>query len=216
MSLPETKAGLPVIAFASASDWESWLSKQPRDSKGLWLKLAKRQSGIESVSRQEAVDGALCYGWIDGQLQKFDERYWLIRFTPRSARSKWSKLNQARARKLVGNGRMQAAGLAEVHRAKADGRWQAAYAPQSRAAVPPDLQLALNKNRKAGLFFSKLDSANRYAILYRIHDAKKPETRASRIEKYVKMLARGETIHPPKGTSSPGFERFAVRSRPPT
>lgn len=150
------------------------------------------------MSRQEAIDGALCHGWIDGQLQKYDERYWLIRFTPRSSRSKWSKINRARVGTLINDNRMSPAGLEEVQRAKADGRWQAAYAPQSKAVVPADLQRALDKNPKAKQLFSTLDSANRYAILYLVHDAKKPETRASRIEQYVEMLARGETLHPRK------------------
>ncbi len=192
------KAGLPIMAFASASDWEKWLSAQPRTSKGLWLKLAKKESGISSVSRQEAIDGALCYGWIDGQLDKFDERYWLIRFTPRSSRSKWSKVNQIRAQELIDERRMKTAGLEEVKRAKADGRWEAAYAPQSKAVVPGDLQIALNRNPDAKRFFSKLNSQNRYAILYRVQDVKKPETRVARIKKYVEMLTRGETIHPQK------------------
>ena len=197
-----TGAGLPVLAFASASDWEQWLSKQPRSSKGIWLKLAKKGSGIESLSRQEAIDGALCYGWIDGQLQKFDEQYWLVRFTPRSAKSKWSSINQTRVQALIDTGRMNDAGLEEVKRAKADGRWEAAYPPQSKAEVPSDLQLALDGNPKAKRLFSKLDSANRYAILYRIHNSPKPEMRANKIEKYVQMLARGETIHPSKSSHS--------------
>src|SRR3984957_11171839 len=196
------QTGLPVIAFASASDWELWLSRQPRSSKGIWLKLAKKESGINSVSRQEAIDGALCYGWIDGQLQKFDERYWLVRFTPRSAKSKWSSINQTRVQVLIDAGRVSAAGLEEVKRAKADGRWEAAYPPQSKAQVPKDLQLALDGNPKAKRLFSKLDSANRYAILYRIHNSPKPETRANKIAKYVQMLARGETIHSLKGSDS--------------
>jgi uncharacterized protein YdeI (YjbR/CyaY-like superfamily) len=190
---------LPVIAFASASDWELWLSKQPRSSKGIWLKLAKKDSGIKSVSRQEAIDGALCYGWIDGQLQKFDERYWLVRFTPRSARSKWSSINQSKVQTLIDTGRMNAAGLEEVKRAKADGRWKAAYPPQSKAEVPSDLQAALDANPKAKRLFSKLDSANRYAILYRVHNTTKPVARASKIEQFVLMLSRGKTIHPWKG-----------------
>jgi uncharacterized protein YdeI (YjbR/CyaY-like superfamily) len=193
-----SKPELPVIAFASASDWERWLSRQPRSSPGVWLKLAKKESGIESVSRQEAIDGALCHGWIDGQLQKFDDRCWLVRYTPRSARSKWSSVNQRRALALIEEGRMAAAGLEEVKRAKADGRWEAAYPPQSKAEVPADLQLALDKNAKAQRLFSKLDGANRYAILYRVHHAQEPEARAAKIEKYVQMLARGETFHPSK------------------
>jgi uncharacterized protein YdeI (YjbR/CyaY-like superfamily) len=198
-----TRVGLPVIAFASASDWEQWLSRQPRSSKGIWLKLAKKGARIESVSRQEAIDGALCYGWIDGQLQKFDERYWLVRFTPRSAKSKWSSINQTRVQTLIDAGRVNAAGLEEVKRAKADGRWEAAYPPQSQAKVPVDLQLALDANPKAKRLFSKLDSANRYAILYRLHNSQKPEARASKVAKYVQMLAQGETIHPLKGSGLP-------------
>jgi uncharacterized protein YdeI (YjbR/CyaY-like superfamily) len=189
---------LPVIAFASASNWEQWLSGQPRSSKGIWLKLAKKGSGIESLSRQEAIDGALCYGWIDGQLQKFDDRYWLVRFTPRSAKSNWSSINQTRVQTLIDTGRMNAAGLEEVKRAKADGRWEAAYPPQSKADVPGDLRLALDGNPKAKRLFSKLDGTNRYAILYRIHNSQKPASRASKIAKYVQMLARGETIYPLK------------------
>ncbi|MFZ0592495.1 MAG: YdeI/OmpD-associated family protein [Bryobacteraceae bacterium] len=198
MSVHEMKAGLPVIAFASASDWEDWLSSRPKESKGVWLKLAKKQSGLQSVSRQEAIDGALCYGWIDGQLQKFDEHHWLVRFTPRSSKSKWSEVNRIRAQQLIDQGRMKAAGLQEVKRAKSDGRWKAAYAPQSKAVIPDDLQKALDNNREANRLFSKLDRLNRYAIVHRVQDAKKPETRASRIEKYVQMLARGETIYPLK------------------
>ncbi len=189
------------MAFASASDWEQRLSKQPRSSKGVWLKLAKKDSGIKNVSRQEAIDGALCYGWIDGQLQKFDERCWLVRFTPRSAKSKWSSVNQAKVQTLLDTGRMKAAGLEEVQRAKADGRWKAAYPPQSKAAVPSDLQAALDANPKAKRLFSKLDSANRYAILYRVHHTTKPVARASKIEQFVLMLSRWETIHPRKGRS---------------
>ncbi len=196
MPVHKMKTGLPMIAFASSSAWEEWLSAQPRTSKGLWLKLAKKESGVASVSRQEAIDGALCHGWIDGQLDKFDDRYWLVRFTPRSRKSKWSKINQVRAQELIGQKRMAAAGLEEVNRAKTDGRWEAAYAPQSKASVPDDLQAALEANPQAKSFFSALNSVNRYAILYRVHDAKKPETRVARIEKYVQMLTKGETIHP--------------------
>jgi uncharacterized protein YdeI (YjbR/CyaY-like superfamily) len=198
MSVSKMKAGLPVLAFASAANWEKWLSTQPRTSGGLWLKLGKKESGVASVSKQEAIDGALCYGWIDGQLDKFDERFWLVRYTPRSRKSKWSRINQVRAQELIDQKKMKAAGLEEVNQAKTDGRWEAAYAPQSKAVVPDDLQAALDRNLRARSFFSKLDSANRYAILYRVHDAKKAETRANRIKKYVQMLAQGETIHPMK------------------
>jgi len=204
MSVPKMKAGLPIIAFASAAAWEKWLFAQPRTCKGLWLKLAKKDSGVASVSRQEAIDGALCYGWIDGQLDKFDERFWLIRYTPRSRRSKWSKINQVRAQELIEQKRMKAAGLEEVNLAKIDGRWEAAYAPQSKATVPDDLQAALDSNPRAKSFFAELNSPNRYAILYRVHDAKKAETRADRIQKYVQMLAKGETIHPMNAKKTTG------------
>ncbi len=176
----------------------AWLTSQPAQSKGLWLKLAKKSSGIASVSKPEAIDTALCHGWIDGQLDSFDDNYWLIRFTPRQSTSKWSEKNRARALQLVELRRMQPAGLNEIERAKKDGRWAAAYAPQSTADVPDDLRAALAKNERAKSFFETLDSTNRYAILYRIHDAKKAETRAARIEKYVAMLIEGKTIYPQK------------------
>jgi len=194
----KAKRDLPVIAFKSQLAWDAWLASQPARSKGLWLKLAKKASGIASVSKQEAVDTALCHGWIDGQLDSFDDRYWLIRFTPRQSTSKWSEKNRARALQLVELKRMRAAGLSEIERAKKDGRWNAAYAPQSTAQVPDDLCAALAKNKEAKSFFETLDSTNRYAILHRIHDAKKPGTRMARIEKYVTMLTEGQTIHPQK------------------
>ena len=194
----KTKRDLPIIAFKSQQAWDAWLTSQPADSKGLWLKLAKKASGIDSVSRQEAVDAALCHGWIDGQLDSFDDDHWLIRFTPRQSSSRWSEKNRARALELVELKRMKPAGLSEIERAKKDGRWSAAYAPQSTAQVPDDLLAALAKNKAAKSFFETLDSANRYAILYRIHDAKKPETRLARIEKFVAMLIEGKTIRPPK------------------
>jgi uncharacterized protein YdeI (YjbR/CyaY-like superfamily) len=187
-----------VLAFASSAEWEAWLAAQPDTSKGVWLKLAKAASGIPSVSKQEAIDGALCHGWIDGQLDKFDADHWLIRFTPRRPNGVWSRINRERALVLIELGRMRPAGLKEIERAKHDGRWEAAYAQQSKATVPDDLQSALDRKPAAKRHFEKLDSHNRYAILYRVQGAKKPETRAQRIEKYVTMLARGETIYPKK------------------
>ena len=194
----KAKRDLPVIAFKSQQAWDAWLTSQPAQSKGLWLKLAKRSSGIASVSKAEAIETALCHGWIDGQLDSFDESYWLIRFTPRQSASKWSEKNRARALQLVELDRMRPAGLNEIERAQKDGRWNAAYAPQSTAQVPDDLRTALAKNQKAKSFFETLDSTNRYAILHRIHDAKKPETRMARIEKYVTMLIERKTIYPLK------------------
>src|SRR6202171_2113287 len=194
----KAKRDLPVIAFKSQQAWDAWLTSQPAQSKGLWLKLAKKSSGIASVSKPEAIDTALCHGWIDGQLDSFDDKYWLIRFTPRQFASQWSEKNRTRALPLVELKRMQAAGLNEIERAKKDGRWDTAYAPQSTAQVPDDLRAALAKNKKAKSFFETLDSTNRYAILHRIHDAKKPETRMARIEKYVTMLIERKTIFPLK------------------
>ena len=198
MASPNIKTGLPVLAFASSAEWERWLETQPTTSKGVWLKLAKAGSAIPSVSKQEAIDGALCHGWIDGQLDKFDANHWLIRFTPRRPKGKWSQANRERALALIELDRMRPAGMMAIEQAKRDGRWESAYAPQSKATVPDDLQAALDRNPHAKRQFDQLDSRNRYAILYRVQDAKKPETRARRIEKYVAMLARGETIYPTK------------------
>lgn len=197
----EEKAGLPVLSFASADDWGKWLARQPGASKGLWLKLAKKGAQAKSVSRQEAIEVALCHGWIDGQLDKYDEHWWLVRFTPRSPKSKWSEVNRSAALKLMVASRMLSVGLAQVEAAKADGRWDAAYQPQSTATVPADLQVALEASPAAKRFFLQLNGANRYAILYRVQDAKTAKTRVQRIERFVAMLERGETIHPPKAGS---------------
>jgi uncharacterized protein YdeI (YjbR/CyaY-like superfamily) len=197
-----TRRDLPVIAFASRQAWDAWLSAQPADAKGLWLKLAKKSSGIPTISRDEAVDTALCHGWIDGQLDAFDKNHWLIRFTPRKPASLWSAKNRARALELVRLGRMRPAGMREIERAKSDGRWDKAYASQRTADVPEDLAAALAKSPKASAFFATLNRANRYAILHRTHTAKKAETRAARIAKFVAMLAKGETIHPQSSPST--------------
>ena len=191
-----TKSDLPIMPFASREAWEAWLEEQHATSDGLWLKLAKKGSGIETVTFAEALDVALCYGWIDSQADKFDGDYWLQRFTPRKPRSKWSQVNREKVAKLIEAGRMNPAGLREVERAKADGRWDAAYEPPSTATVPDDLRAELEKNVAAREFFETLDRTNRYAILYRIQDAKKPETRARRIAKYVEMLAEGKKLYP--------------------
>jgi len=191
--------GLPVLAFASREAWESWLAKHGAASGGLWVKLAKTGAGVACVGKSGAIEAALAFGWIDGQLDAFDERFWLVRFTPRGPRSKWSQNNVDTAKRLIAAGRMSPAGLAEVEKARADGRWDSAYAPQSKAEVPDDLQAALDARPAAKAFFATLKGANRYAILYRIHDAKTEKTRAARIEKFVAMLAAGQTIHPTKG-----------------
>jgi uncharacterized protein YdeI (YjbR/CyaY-like superfamily) len=185
----------PVLSFPDAAAWDAWVEAQPPGSPGVWLKLAKKAAGVPSVSKAEAIDVALCRGWIDGQLAPFDDHWWLIRFTPRRPRSKWSEVNRTRALELIAARRMTPAGQAEIDRARADGRWDAAYAPQSRMEVPPDLQAALEAEPRAAAFFATLKGANRYAVLYRIADAKRPETRARRIRDFVAMLAEGRTIH---------------------
>jgi uncharacterized protein YdeI (YjbR/CyaY-like superfamily) len=194
----KAKRDLPVLAFKSQQAWHAWLASQAVQSQGLWLKLARKSSGMASVSKAEAIDTALCHGWIDGQLDGLDDKYWLVRFTPRQVSSKWSEKNRDRALQLIESGRMQAAGLKEIERAQKDGRWNAAYASQATAEVPDDLSAALAKNKKARMFFETLDRTNRFSILYRINNAKKPETRVAKIEKFVAMLAAGETIHPQK------------------
>jgi uncharacterized protein YdeI (YjbR/CyaY-like superfamily) len=186
---------LPVLPFASAEAWEAWLAEH-QDDPGVWIKIAKKASGIATVTHAEALDVALCHGWIDGQRRSLDETWFLQRFTPRRARSKWSQVNCAKIADLTAAGRMRERGLAEVERAKADGRWDAAYEAPSKATVPPDLQRALDANPAAREFFATLKGQNRYSILYRIQDAKRPETRARRIETFVAMLAERKTIYP--------------------
>jgi uncharacterized protein YdeI (YjbR/CyaY-like superfamily) len=190
------KTDLPIVSFASREEWRAWLAGEHATSTGVWLKLAKAGSDNASVSYAEALEVALCYGWIDGQKAGFDSDHWLQRFTPRKPRGRWSRINRDKATALIERGEMEPAGLREVEAAKADGRWDAAYAGQRTATVPEDLQQALDANPAAAEFFAALDSANRYAVLYRVQDAKKPETRARRIEKYVAMLAAGEKLHP--------------------
>lgn len=187
---------LPTIPFATPAAWEAWLQEHHTASKGIWLKLAKKETGIPSITYAEALDVALCYGWIDGQKAAGDDQFWLQKFTPRGAKSGWSKINRDKAVALIAAGRMQPAGLRQVELAKADGRWDAAYDSQRTVSIPDDFQRALDQNEQASAFFATLNSVNRYAILYRIQTAKKPETRASRIRTFIEMLARGEKIHP--------------------
>jgi uncharacterized protein YdeI (YjbR/CyaY-like superfamily) len=191
-----TKQGLPILAFASQPEWEAWQDGQHATSKGLWLKIAKKDSGLDSVTYAEALESALCYGWIDGQKGSLDERAWLQKFTPRGPKSVWSRINRDKANGLQRQGRLKPPGLAQVERAQRDGRWDAAYESQSRATVPDDLQRALEDTPVAQSFFATLNSVNRYAILYRIQSARKPETRARRIEQFVAMLAEHKTLHP--------------------
>ena len=185
---------LPIKLFKTEAAWETWLAAHG-DAPGVWLKIAKKDTGATSVSYSEALDVALCHGWIDGLKRSCDAQYFLQRFTPRKAKSLWSKLNIARVEKLVDAGRMRPAGLREVEAAKADGRWDAAYQSASVMDVPPEFAAALAKNAKARKAFEALDRTNRYAFCWRVHTAKKPETKAARVEKFVAMLLRGEKIH---------------------
>lgn len=187
--------GKPVMDFRQKSAWTRWLEKNHDKSAGVWVRLAKKGSGLKSVSRDEALDGALCFGWIDGQSKSEGESTWLQKFTPRTKRSIWSKINREKVQALINSGEMQPPGLAEIDRAKKDGRWDAAYDSSRTIEVPQDLKDAFKKDPSAKASFEKLDSRNRYAILFRIHTAKKAETRARRIEQFVEMLARGEKIH---------------------
>lgn len=186
---------LPVLLFASKQDWHVWLDENHSRHKGLWLKHAKKSSGKESVSYQEALEEALCYGWIDSQKQAYDHDYYLQKFTPRGAKSVWSKVNVAKAEALIKMGKMQPSGLAAITVAKRDGRWDAAYDSPSASKVPEDFQAALDKNPKAKQFFETLNKANVYAFCWRVQTAKKPETRKARIEKFIGMLNRNEKLH---------------------
>jgi uncharacterized protein YdeI (YjbR/CyaY-like superfamily) len=186
---------LPVLQFEDRAAWERWLSAHHESSEGVWLKLAKKRAGAAALTYAEALEEALRYGWIDGQKAGHDDSFWLQRFTPRGPRSKWSQINRQKATELIEQGRMTPAGLAEVEAAKRDGRWEAAYESQRNATVPEDFQRALDENPAAKEFFATLRGARRYSFLYRIADAKRPETRARRIEEFVAMLADGRTHH---------------------
>ncbi len=187
---------LPIISFTTQQEWEAWLTEHHTTSGGMWLKIAKKETGIPSLSYAEALEGALCYGWIDGQKASFDERYWLQKFTPRRQKSMWSKVNCDKATILLASGKMQPAGIQQVELAKADGRWEAAYESQSKMTIPDDFQRELDNNLKAKEFFTTLNSVNRYAILFRIQTAKKAETRSARIRKFIEMLANNQKIYP--------------------
>jgi uncharacterized protein YdeI (YjbR/CyaY-like superfamily) len=190
------RAELAIQLFETQDDWASWLEEHHADAPGLWLRLAKKDAGIASINYNEALEVALCYGWIDGQKKSYDTTSWLQKFTPRGAKSIWSKINREKAQQLIESARMRPAGLAAIERAREDGRWDAAYDSQSNATVPDDLQAALDANPEAQAFFATLNSTNRYAILFRIHTAKKPETRAKRIAQFIGMLERHEKLYP--------------------
>ena len=188
---------LPIVPFESKKKWADWLAKQHDKSAGVWLKLAKKATGIPSVTYAEALDVALCYGWIDGQKGSFDEQYFLQKFTPRRPKSIWSKINVEKAEHFIASGEMKPAGLKAIDAAKQDGRWAAAYESQKNISVPEDFQSALEKNKKAKAFFETLNSANRYAFLFRIQTAVKAETRAKRISQFVEMIERARSFTNP-------------------
>jgi uncharacterized protein YdeI (YjbR/CyaY-like superfamily) len=186
---------LPIVESPDRAAWERWLQANHAAEAGVWLKLAKQGSGIASVTYAEALQEAIRYGWIDGQKAAHDDTHWLQRFTPRGPRSKWSQVNRRTATRLIEADRMTPAGLAQVQAAQRDGRWDDAYEPQSKAAVPPDFEAALDENPIARQFFSTLTGARRYAFLYRLHHVKRPETRTKRIADYVELLSQGRTLH---------------------
>jgi uncharacterized protein YdeI (YjbR/CyaY-like superfamily) len=188
--------GLPVLAFASAAEWRAWLTDNHSSAPGVWVSIAKKGSRIESVRYPEVLEEAICFGWIDGRRERLDERRFLQRFTRRRARSPWSRINREKAESLIEREQMAAAGHAEVDRARHDGRWKRAYAPQRRAVVPGDLQAELDARPAAAAAFATLSAQNRYAILYRLEQARRPETRARRLATFVAMLEAGETLHP--------------------
>jgi uncharacterized protein YdeI (YjbR/CyaY-like superfamily) len=190
------RAELPIKLFEDQAAWAAWLEQNHTKSPGLWLRHAKKASNLASVSYAEALDVALCYGWIDGQKKSYDDSSWLQKWTPRGAKSIWSKINREKVLRLIERGEMKLAGMTAVERAKQDGRWDAAYDSHSTATVPSDLQAALEANAEASAFFATLNSTNRYAILFRIQTAKKAETRAKRIEEFIGMLVRHEKLHP--------------------
>ena len=197
--MTETRNELPIMAFADAAALEAWLEAQASgaadEHRGIWLKLAKAGSGVASVSRQEAIDAGLCFGWIDGLINSYDEAFFLIRYTPRRKRSKWSLVNVERAEALMAEGRVRPGGMREIEAARADGRWDAAYPPASRMEVPDDLAEALAASPRAKAFFETLKGANRYAVLYRLHEVRTPDKRAAAIAKWVAKLERGESVY---------------------
>jgi uncharacterized protein YdeI (YjbR/CyaY-like superfamily) len=196
MSMKKPIPEQPLLLFESASDWEAWLKENHENSAGVRLQIAKKGSGHTSVTYAEALDVALCYGWIDGQKLPMDDKFFIQKFTPRRAKSIWSKVNTEKVEQLIKQGRMQPAGIKQIEAAKADGRWDAAYASQKNMEIPEDFQAELDNHPEAKAFFDTLNKTNRFAIYFRITTAKKPETRRARIEKFIEMLTRHEKIYP--------------------
>jgi uncharacterized protein YdeI (YjbR/CyaY-like superfamily) len=192
---PALKPVEAVRLFKDQTDWENWLKEHHKSSIGIWLRLGKKGSGLKSVTYAEALEGALCYGWIDGQKKPENEETWLQRFVPRSDKSIWSKINREKAETLIKRSRIMPVGLEAIARAKANGRWDAAYDSPSRSSVPEDFQFALDAKPRAKAFFETLDRANRYAVLFRIQTVRKAETRARKIREFVDMLSSHKKIH---------------------
>ncbi len=191
----ETFADLPLLPFDSQKPWEAWLELQHAKSKGVWLMIAKKASGVQSITYEQALESALCYGWIDGQKRSYDDTFFLQKFTPRRPKSVWSKINVDKVALLTKQGKMKPSGLGEVEAAKQDGRWEQAYASPSQMSVPPDFQAELDRNPAAKAFFLSLNKTNRYSFLWRITTAKRPETRRARIETSITMLSAGKKFH---------------------
>ena len=206
-------ADLPIESFATQKAFHKWLHKNHATGEGLWLRFFKKASGVATVTYAEALDEALCYGWIDSQLKRYDDQSYIQRFTPRRPKGPWSRINQGHVARLIAEKRMQPAGMKEVAAAKSDGRWDAAYEPPSRQTVPTDFRKALARNKKAAVFFERLNRANVYAIYWRLNAARTPETRTRWIDRFVAMLAKGETIHPQRtvaAAKSPRKRRAGV------
>ena len=189
-----TAKDLPIVEVADQQGWREWLEANHPSLDGVWLKFAKKGSPKRTVTYPEAIEEALCFGWIDGQARGFDDHFYLQRFTPRRPKSKWSQINREKATRLLAEGRVRPPGLAQIEAAKADGRWEAAYPAQSAATVPDDLQQALDRNPRAKEFFETLTGSARYAFLYRLHNVTKPESRAKRIAGYIELLGEGKTL----------------------
>lgn len=192
---PQYKNGLPILFFQNQLSFEDWL-RVHQDELGVLIKLAKKGSGFKSISYDEAVESALCFGWIDSQANSLDTQFYLQKFSPRRSKSKWSRLNCEKAEALISLGRMQPAGLHQVELARLDGRWEAAYDSPTTITIPADLQQALDDNPKAREFFTSLDSQNRYAILHRLQLTRKPDARLAKIDKFIEMLSKHEKIYP--------------------
>lgn len=194
MITAEIKDGLPVILFETQESWSNWLEKNESAS-GIWVQIAKKGSGINSINYKETLEVALCFGWIDGVSNKFDEKTWVQRFTPRKPNSKWSKINKDKAEVLIASGNMRPSGMAAIELAKQKGIWDSAYDSQKNATIPADLQNELDKNQEAAEFFKSLESVNRYAILYRLQTTRNPEIRTKKLAQFIEMLNRKEKIH---------------------